>query len=91
MHEIQSSPKVIWNSLRLDEAMKRIATTKESMASVAKAVGFSSAGNFSRFFKANIGLSPLAYRKMIRSNANVVPMSQHVRVNHFSNQMVQGP
>lgn len=91
MHEIQSSPKVIWNSLRLDEAMKRIATTKESMASVAKAVGFSSAGNFSRFFKANIGLSPLAYRKMIRSNANVVPMSQHVRVNHFSNQTVQGP
>jgi AraC-like DNA-binding protein len=68
--EIQSSPKVIWNSMRLDEAMKRIATTKESMASVAEAVGFSSAGNFSRFFKANTGLSPLAYRKMRHSKEN---------------------
>jgi AraC-like DNA-binding protein len=91
MDEIQSSPKVIWNSMRLDEAMKRIVTTKESMASVGKAVGFSSAGNFSRFFKTNIGLSPLSYRKMLRSKEIVLPASPHARVNNFSNQTAQRP
>lgn len=90
MNEIQSSPKVIWNSMRLDEAIKRISDTKESMASVAKAVGFSSAGNFSRFFKANIGLSPLAYRKMPRFKEKNLPVLPDARVNNFSNQMVKG-
>ncbi len=63
--EIKSSPKVIWNSIRTDEAMHRIATCEDSMAAVASQLGFSSAGNFSRFFKANVGLSPLCYRKMV--------------------------
>ncbi len=63
--EIKSSPKVIWNSIRTDEAMHRIATSEDSMAAVASQLGFSSAGNFSRFFKANVGVSPLFYRKMM--------------------------
>lgn len=64
LDELQSSPKIIWNSMRLDEAMKLIALTDKSMALVAADLGFSSPGNFSRFFKANTGLSPLAYRKV---------------------------
>lgn len=63
LDELQSSPKIIWNSMRLDEAMNRIALTDKSMASVAADLGFSSPGNFSRFFKANTGISPFVYRK----------------------------
>lgn len=64
LDEIQSSPKVIWNSMRTEEAMRRIANSDESMAAVGAALGFSSAGNFSRFFKANTGVSPFEYRRI---------------------------
>lgn len=68
--EIKSSPKVIWNSMRMDEAMQQIAVSDESMATIAINLGFSSAGNFSRFFKANAGVSPLAYRKAMAWQRN---------------------
>ena len=67
LNELKSSPKVIWNSMRTDEAKKRMALNDDSLATVAASLGFSSPGNFSRFFKANTGVSPLIYKKTINA------------------------
>lgn len=67
LNELKSSLKVVWNSMRTDEAKKRMALNDDSLADVAASLGFSSPGNFSRFFKANTGVSPLIYKKTINA------------------------
>lgn len=87
--EIQSSPKIVWNSMRLEEAMMRLAMGADSIAIVAADLGFSSPGNFSRFFKANTGLAPLAYRKKT-TNKRFAPLSlQHQQVSDHAKQSMQ--
>ncbi len=63
-NELQSSPHVYWNALRAEEAAKRLSHHNENMTDVAFDLGFSSPGNFSRFFRGHTGVSPSTYRRV---------------------------
>lgn len=61
--ELETTPKLVWSSLHLKAAIHRMMTTKDDLATIASQLGFSSAGNFSRFFRSITGVSPLTYRR----------------------------
>ena len=62
--ELKTSPSVFWNAIRYEEAFKRLQTNKENMTSMAMELGFSSPGNFSRFFREHMGVSPSTFRRV---------------------------
>jgi AraC-like DNA-binding protein len=62
-NELNSSPKLILNSMLLDEATKQMAHPENEMAKLSKSLGFSSAANFSRFFRSHKGITPTSYRR----------------------------
>jgi AraC-like DNA-binding protein len=61
--QLYTSPNIFWNSLRSEEAVKLLILDKENMTSVALALGFSTPGNFSRFFRDRIGVSPSSFQR----------------------------
>lgn len=61
--ELNSSPQVIWNSMRMKRAVQSVGFGVDDLATVASKLGFSTAGNFSRFFRSIMGVSPLVFRK----------------------------
>ena len=66
--ELDTTPKLVWSSMQLKAAIHRMQSTSDDLATIAAELGFSSAGNFSRFFRSVTGMSPLTYR---RKNAAV--------------------
>lgn len=54
------------NGLRVNEAMRRLAETEESMADIADAIGFCNPNYFHKIFKQYMDSSPLAYRKSVK-------------------------
>jgi AraC family transcriptional regulator len=60
--QMSVTPNVYWNTLRIAEAMRCLQSSDESMISVACNLGFSSQGNFSRFFREHTGVPPTVYR-----------------------------
>ncbi len=54
------------NGLRVNEAMRRLAETNDSMADIADAIGFCNPNYFHKIFKQYMDSSPLAYRKSIK-------------------------
>ena len=65
--QMNLTPNVYWNTLRMAEAARRVQFSEESLVSVALHMGFSSQGNFSRFFRDHIGVPPAVYRLAARS------------------------
>jgi AraC family transcriptional regulator len=63
------TPNVYWNTLRMREAMRQLQCSEESLISVAWNLGFTSQGNFSRFFRDHIGVPPTVYRSAARAAA----------------------
>ncbi len=63
--ELKSSPKLILNSVLLDAAIHAMTQSNEEISVVSKRLGFSSAANFSRFFRSHRGITPTAYRKLV--------------------------
>lgn len=63
-NELKSSPKLILNSVLLDAAIYAMTESDEELSVVSKRLGFSSAANFSRFFRSHKGITPTAYRKL---------------------------
>lgn len=57
------TPGAYLDGLRLAEARRRLAETREPLADIAFAVGFDSVSGFYRFFAAQTGMSPAAWRK----------------------------
>lgn len=51
--------------VRIDAACQRLSTTREPIAQIALACGYSDQSAFSRQFKQAVGISPLAYRKRV--------------------------
>lgn len=49
--------------LRLEEARKRLVNSNEDIINIAYSIGFGSLSGFYRFFKENMGMSPVKYRK----------------------------
>jgi len=62
--QLGTSPLVFWNAMRVEEALTRLNAHEENITSVAMELGFSTPGNFSRFFRDHRGMTPTAYRRM---------------------------
>ncbi|MDF1632355.1 AraC family transcriptional regulator [Mycoplana sp. MJR14] len=56
------TPNVYWNTLRIAEALRCLQSTDETLITVACHLGFSTQGNFSRFFREHTGVPPTVYR-----------------------------
>jgi AraC-like DNA-binding protein len=62
--QLGTSPLVFWNAMRVEEALKRLNAHEENMTSLSMSLGFSTPGNFSRFFRDHCGTTPTAYRRV---------------------------
>lgn len=62
------TPNVYWNTLRMEEALRQL-QSREPLVSVACSLGFTTAGNFSRFFRDHAGVPPTLYREAVQSAA----------------------
>ena len=60
------TPNVYWNTLRMEEALRQL-QSEDSLISVACNLGFTTAGNFSRFFRDHAGVPPTLYRNAARA------------------------
>ena len=67
--QMNMTPNIYWNSLRTEEAARQLERTDESLIAVACNLGFSTQGNFSRFFREHVGVPPRTYRTAARSMA----------------------
>jgi AraC-like DNA-binding protein len=68
--QLNTTPQVFWSAVRVEEAVRRLAAQKEPVTSVAVELGFSTPGNFSRFFREHMGVAPSRFRQ---AAASVVP------------------
>lgn len=57
------TPMIYLNRYRVNQAQSLLASTDQSITSIALACGFSDGNYFSRVFRQETGLTPLAYRK----------------------------
>ncbi len=62
--QLGTSPLVFWNAMRVEEALTRLNKRDENLTSVAMELGFSTPGNFSRFFRDQRGVTPSTYRRV---------------------------
>ena len=62
--QLGTSPHVHWNAIRIEEASNRLRTSAENITSIAMDLGFSNPGNFSRFFRDHVGVTPSSYRRI---------------------------
>ncbi len=61
--QLNTTPQVFWSAVRVEEAVRRLVLREEPLTSVALELGFSSPGNFSRFFREHMGVSPSLFRR----------------------------
>ena len=54
------------NQRKIERAKELLCSTDESIDAVATRLGYSSASNFTRMFKASENITPFAYRQMCR-------------------------
>lgn len=66
--QLGTSPLVHWNAMRLEEALTRLNSREENMTSMAMDLGFSTPGNFSRFFRDHRGVTPSMYRRFCHAS-----------------------
>ncbi len=62
--QLGTSPLAYWNAIRIEEALKLLSTQPDTMTVLSMDLGFSSPGNFSRFFRSHMGISPTRYRRL---------------------------
>lgn len=62
--QLSTTPQVFWSAVRVEEAIRMLALRDEPLTSVAMELGFSTPGNFSRFFREHMGVSPSRYRRV---------------------------
>jgi len=62
--QLNTKPQVFWSAVRVEEAVRRLIHQEEPLTSGALALGFSTPGNFSRFFREHMGVSPSKFRRV---------------------------
>ena len=62
--QLNTTPQVFWSAVKVEEAIRRLVQRADPLTSVAMDLGFSTPGNFSRFFKEHMGVTPSQYRKV---------------------------
>jgi len=60
------TPNVFWNTLRMEEALRQLQSSEEPLTAVACNLGFTTQGNFTRFFRDHAGVPPTLYREAAR-------------------------
>ncbi len=60
--QLDLTPGLFWNALRLEEAVQQMRDTGDSLTTVASSLGFNAQANFTRFFRQHTGVAPSAYR-----------------------------
>lgn len=65
--QLHTTPQVFWSAVKVEEAIRRLVAKNDPLTSVALDLGFSTPGNFSRFFKEHMGVTPSHYRKVSAS------------------------
>lgn len=60
--QLNTTPLVFWNAVRIEQALQMI-RRQEAMTSLAFDLGFSTPGNFSRFFRDHMGVSPSGFKR----------------------------
>lgn len=60
-------PKAVIDERVLLEAQRRLAWSSEDISAIAKALRFSEASNFTKFFRSRTGISPSAFRSAVLS------------------------
>ncbi|MDX3924221.1 MAG: helix-turn-helix domain-containing protein [Shinella sp.] len=73
------TPNVYWNTLRIAEAVRCLQSSDESMTAVACNLGFTSQGNFSRFFREHTGVPPTVYRSAANEGLRAASAGQTER------------
>jgi AraC-like DNA-binding protein len=63
--QMNLTPRVLWNTLRLEAAKTQLGGSGESLSRIAHALGFNSACNFTRFFKQHTGVTPSTYKSAV--------------------------
>lgn len=61
--QLNTTPQVFWSAVRVEEAVRRLVQQGEPLTSVALDLGFSTPGNFSRFFRDHMGVTPSKFRR----------------------------
>ncbi len=67
--QMNLTPNVYWNTLRMEEALRQIESCEEPLTSVACNLGFTTQANFTRFFRDHAGVPPTLYREAARTAA----------------------
>ncbi|MEY2953950.1 MAG: hypothetical protein RLZZ401_2037 [Pseudomonadota bacterium] len=62
--QLNTTPQVFWSAVKVEEAIRRLVRKSEPLTSMALDLGFSTPGNFSRFFREHMGVTPSPYRKV---------------------------
>jgi AraC-like DNA-binding protein len=60
--QLNLTPNIYWNTLRMEEACRQLRHAENNVTSVASVLGFTTEGNFCRFFRDHIGVPPTVYR-----------------------------
>jgi AraC-like DNA-binding protein len=61
--QLNTTPQVFLSAVRVEEAVRRLVEEAEPLTSVALDLGFSTPGNFSRFFRDHMGVTPSRFRR----------------------------
>jgi len=73
--QLSTTPQVFWSAVRVEEAVRRLMLHGEPLTEVALELGFSSPGNFSRFFRDHMGVSPSRFRRVAAAGADSHPVT----------------
>lgn len=74
--KMSSSPQQVRNSMYLDFIAEDIINSGDNLSTLARRFGFSTAANFSRFFRSHKGITPSTYRKIMRSHLNSILLNK---------------
>ena len=58
------TPNIFLNTLRTEQAVDDLLTTRKSVTEIGFDLGFSSQASFTRFFASNVGIPPTEYRRV---------------------------
>ncbi len=67
--QLNTTPQVFWSAVRVEEAVRRLVQQEQPLTSVALDLGFSTPGNFSRFFREHMGVTPSKFRRAATGTA----------------------
>lgn len=77
--QLDLTPGLFWNALRLEEAVHQMRDSRESLTAVASSLGFNAQGNFTRFFRQHTGVAPSAYRCALTKGQDAAPRRRSER------------